>query len=427
MGLGTGGRDLGFLYEKVGTLKDLVEGYLSYHGGMNWGQQEIFVDRVNKFLGATGEVLDWGAILGPYGEMTNGFLSRFEPALAASYYEPAGTNGDPILILPESDNAYFDPAFPLPMNKRLRLKKRPALKLYKVPARCLFVDPYGHQLFDDESNIYWPFASSRAFARTVNGYGRVSEPATIVIIQDSFNGNNFAHFLYDWIPRILYFAEIFPDLTKSCKFLLGGTFGRFHREILGRISRLLRITFDQFIFPDGPLLLDLSQPVYFFSDQKESILHPLNMCHNKTVGLVRTLFDDFQATIVQQARIYVSRGDAGGRRIANEAALIDSLAPHGYKSYNLSELTIEQQMSMFRGAQSVIAPHGMGLTHLFFCQTGVDVLELFNPLVGTDAYAFVARSTGLNYNYLLGEEIKDGKASYEIDIASVMSFVSNAT
>jgi hypothetical protein len=63
------------------------------------------------------------------------------------------------------------------------------------------------------------------------------------------------------------------------------------------------------------------------------------------------------------------------------------------------------QIELVRGAEVILAPHGMGLTHLVFHDGRPLIVELHNAGLGTDAYAFMAHALGFRYRAVLGRDL----------------------
>jgi capsular polysaccharide biosynthesis protein len=88
-----------------------------------------------------------------------------------------------------------------------------------------------------------------------------------------------------------------------------------------------------------------------------------------------------------QRRLYISRGDAGKRRVTNESEICALLQAHGFEIVRLRELDFRAQAALFDDAEVVIGPHGAGLANVVFCRPGTKVLELLpSPRIGPHVY-----------------------------------------
>lgn len=96
-------------------------------------------------------------------------------------------------------------------------------------------------------------------------------------------------------------------------------------------------------------------------------------------------------------RIYVSRGDAHRRRVANEDLLWSKLAPLGFARVHLGDLAWPEQIALFQQARVVVAPHGAGLANLVFLQPGARVIELLHRDYANPGYWRWAALRGLEY------------------------------
>ena len=108
-------------------------------------------------------------------------------------------------------------------------------------------------------------------------------------------------------------------------------------------------------------------------------------------------------------RFYVSRRDAPGKReIENEAELVRALEACGHEELLMSTLSIEDQVSVFARAESVVAPHGAGLVNLMFSPPTARLVEIL-PENYRYAYFFrLAQVRGMGYAQVLAEVVGEG-------------------
>jgi tetratricopeptide (TPR) repeat protein len=102
-------------------------------------------------------------------------------------------------------------------------------------------------------------------------------------------------------------------------------------------------------------------------------------------------------------RLYISRSQTTGRRIRNEAAVIELLQPYGFQCVTLESLSVQAQAELLASAEMVVAAHGGGLTNLVFCRPDTKVIELFSPRYVYPCYWWISNLMKLQYAYLLGK------------------------
>jgi capsular polysaccharide biosynthesis protein len=104
-------------------------------------------------------------------------------------------------------------------------------------------------------------------------------------------------------------------------------------------------------------------------------------------------------------RIYIDRRGAWRRKLLNEDAVIEALAPFGLELVLLEEMTIEAQIGLFRDAALIVAPHGAGLTNLVYAQPGCRVLELQMDAYVNWAFRRFAALRGVQYDCIIGRAV----------------------
>lgn len=97
-------------------------------------------------------------------------------------------------------------------------------------------------------------------------------------------------------------------------------------------------------------------------------------------------------------KIYISRRDSQNRVMQNEADLERLLKKVGYKIVQLSALSIDEQIVLFRDATTIVAPHGAGLTNIIYCRPGTVVHELVSEAYPNPCFARIGQTTGLDYS-----------------------------
>lgn len=120
---------------------------------------------------------------------------------------------------------------------------------------------------------------------------------------------------------------------------------------------------------------------------------------------------------VSGERVYISRGNAPKRRIANEDEIVAVLRASGFRIVRAEDYTFEQQVALFAGTRHLVSNHGAGLTNMLFMPHGGSLLELRHE---TDAvnncYFTLASALNLNYFYQTCAPAKVGEDPHTADL-----------
>lgn len=404
-----------------GSPQRLVSGYVGLHGDMNWGKQEKFLETLARAMNAE---LHRHQVFGADGEILPSLYTMATGSVAYPYFRAIKEDlAGGRVVMEGGPNEWFDTALPKPLNMRLGMPQRPAYEIYGLADVDLFVGPYAYQTYRPADGCYWPEASSRAFSKDVQAYPELLIGKPLVVCQDQYDCGNIAHFLYDTVPRICFFAETFPKLASTAVFVMGGERSLFHDHFLAQISRKYKLQDEQFFFPPGLMNVRHVSRLYFFSDQRQRVVHPLNIGHPRALDIVRSLLGPIEP-VEGFENIYIGRSDAGIRKLVNEDEIVADLRRKGYKKICMSDFSAQDQIAFLANAKKIVAPHGMGLSYLVFnAGQGTRLTELFHPTLGSDAYALIAKAVGMDYRFMVGEPRPAGSADYSISRDELMASV----
>jgi hypothetical protein len=405
-------------------LKEQLEGYVRF-SGPNWHHSFTQVmDLVAGKLWTNGRQLTRGEVFGEAGELRPERGRVLLPGVDTRYLRAAQIDEfERFELLPEFENPYTEFALPYPLNRNMGKAKAPPFSVYRARAADLFLSALGYQLFRADDGTYFPAASTRAYSEVAMAGPHVTVDGCVVVVQDAFEGTNFSHFLFDWVPRIGHFLKSGIENPLACMFIMGGIPSDFHVHVVQALCDIYALSENQFIFPRQPEIWHITGSVYFFSDLGKGSMHPANMAHPLSIAIIREVCSRIQTAAGEIKRIYISRGDTPLRRIANEAELFQELKSFGFVEIQLGTLPYLEQVKLVRGAEVIVAPHGMGLTHIAFHEGQPLIVELHNPAIGTDTYAFPARALGFKYRPVLGIDLGGYTQHFTIsprDVANVL-------
>lgn len=326
---------------------------------------------------------------------------------------------DTIELLEACPNERRDFAWPRSLAGFMRRPRRHPFRAYSTADAAVYVHPFRVQVVSRDLSAMWDSGSPRSLSRdVVSEAPRATTDRSIVVVQDRFGFGNFCHFLFDGATRILHYLDHFGYRDEL--FVLGGIPGSYQELVGQALCDLCRIPESSLYFPDRSLLLEGARKCVWFSDQKDLHAHPAQMAHPQSLSLLEQLTNLVPGSSPGQKRLYISRGDAGRRRIVNEPQLVRTLEQRGFVAVELAGMPVQEQVGLFRDAEVVVAPHGMGLTHIAMSRRLGRVIELFHPTAGTDAYAFIARSAGMNYDYVLGTGVPATHSDFSVDVGQVL-------
>jgi len=184
---------------------------------------------------------------------------------------------------------------------------------------------------------------------------------------------------YDW----LYIAYDTPMIKKILSL-----WGIDPAKIISPIDNNYCVQADELIVPS----LVLNTNVRF--NHMGALIHPKTMQYvqNKLVknAITKKLDTSFSS------KVFISRKDSSGRGILNEDEIFKLFEPLGFVRYELSKMTLEQQVLLFQNAEVVVGEHGAGFTNIVFCKPKTIVIELFQALVDT-CFWWLSRALNLQY------------------------------
>ena len=158
------------------------------------------------------------------------------------------------------------------------------------------------------------------------------------------------------------------------------------------------------ISPDRVLLFDSRQPVHF----EEVVFCTGLAVHGGYLSpvAVETLVDMAAPVAAGSYRkLFVRRipGWREGRLLRNEAELARRLAAKGFHVIEPGSLSLEEQISLFKGADYVVGSLGASMTNIVFCRPGTNVALLSSGVFADTFFWFIAMHRQLNYVDIRGD------------------------
>jgi capsular polysaccharide biosynthesis protein len=278
----------------------------------------------------------------------------------------------------------------------------------------LVVSPSGDTVARDFSSRYaglvhyyeTPLRQVLADAMRIDG--------TVVVLADDVRPLNYCHWMVDWLPRLAFLGEqarrpdtfvVVPPLGADYPWETLAVAG-FPRERVIQLGVMQGLRARRLLVPSD--LAVIPHPGHKAAPWLTDYLRG-------TLGYGAFL-NGIDGPPFRQ-KIYVSRGDAAGRRVLNEAELIAALAPLGYEPVTMAGMPVARQIAMFACASHIVAPHGAGLANIVFADRAATLVEIFPRTYGTAAYYVLAAGLGMTYASYISDAITPGSRAQLDDIS----------
>jgi hypothetical protein len=227
----------------------------------------------------------------------------------------------------------------------------------------------------------------------------------VAILDDKFSGAmSICHFLLDGLTRIPIYERNDP---KPGKFLIADGFP-YYRQIFERMG-----TADRIVIPAQKRVSVRAPQLLFSSNIAADFRHPAHLCAPWAIDYLRSALHIDDRPSDKEKKIFISRTDAVGRAILNWQEVVPMLQRFGFKVVELTGMSAQAQIELFRNASQVVGVHGAGLTNILFAPRDCAVLEILSPLVATHAYWLLASSLGQRYSALIADDPELPRPDYK--------------
>lgn len=207
--------------------------------------------------------------------------------------------------------------------------------------------------------------------------------------------DNFHHWLVDLLPRI--------GVAKAA----GHAPASFDHVIVNHRARRYQIDTLRHLGIPPEKLISVSPGLHV---QADLLVSPSLQKHNQCMppASLRFLRESFleqekQPAALKRRRVFLSRRDAGFRRLLNETELTPFLKDEGFEIVQPSELSVRGQAALFAEAEVVAGPGGAAFANLVFATPGARALEITPPEWLVVYHWMISARLGLQHILLLGE------------------------
>jgi capsular polysaccharide biosynthesis protein len=174
------------------------------------------------------------------------------------------------------------------------------------------------------------------------------------------------------------------------RLLINGSGADYERDSLNA----MKIAREKIVYVDGRDRFEIEQAIVPSMDHTSQTVAPWK------VEVLRKLDDTIPANPNTPRRIYVSRRHAAVRRVINETEFEEALKAANFAIVELESMAWQRQVSLFRAAEVILAPHGAALANIAFAQLGTRVAEIGTRAGYKDFYLQLAAAAGLEYQLI---------------------------
>lgn len=107
-------------------------------------------------------------------------------------------------------------------------------------------------------------------------------------------------------------------------------------------------------------------------------------------------------------RVFISRKMALGRTLLEEERIEPLLKAKGFELVAMEALSFDEQVNLMSRTETLMAPHGAGLTNMLYCPEGARIAEIADPAYPNPNFYAMAAALGHRYHYIAGKGVGDG-------------------
>lgn len=203
----------------------------------------------------------------------------------------------------------------------------------------------------------------------------------------------FYHFLTEVLAKLSIAKKEF-DFSQFDKIVIGSPHLSFVKQWIAMLGIDSSVVID--VPDDLPIMCDELYVPTYLQECGHSSLELINFLNGSTKDKLK-----INPNLVGYKKIYISR--SGGRKVINEIEIEKLLFSAGYKSLRLENFSVNDQIFLFKNAQSVVAPHGAGLTNLLFSNS--EVLELAGKNYNNPCFADICLNKKVDFRYIVCKQL----------------------
>ena len=312
-------------------------------------------------------------------------------------YEIVGSNSDSNIQISKFDNGYSYKIYTI-FNARLytdTINDTAIIKNNKVISGPSF--QIRNVKFEEvDKNIVFSKGTPR-FKKKIKGN-------LFSLLTGGAGNHNYWHWMFDVLPRIKILSNII-NINQVDNFLFPSLNKKFQIDSLDllEIPKEKRVSSVTYRHVESEKIITTDHP-YVIRNKASSEIQEIPLWIIKWLkkSLTKNISED--ENYKHSKKIYIDRSDSTSnhsfmRKLINESEIKSRLEKVGFKSVKLSNISLENQIQIFKNAEIIVGLHGAGFTNLIFCNPNTNVIEL-KPAGAGPVIANLAEKCELNYKVI---------------------------
>ena len=230
----------------------------------------------------------------------------------------------------------------------------------------------------------------------------------LILTQGASGHNNYAHWMLDVLPRIKLLLS--KMLISEIKNIYVTKLNKFQNQSFSFLGLKSFKIIDPNIFRHvkADQIISVSHPYYF----KKTWFYAQS---NLPSWIIKFLRNDISKKVKSKKksykRIFIDRSDSlqNHSKLINNNEVIKYLKSKRFKCLRLTELNLKDQISIFKNCNTIIAPHGAGLTNIAFCKKNTKVIEIIPHDNKNYLFKRISKINKLKYKSIYLDKIYNNK------------------
>ena len=228
-----------------------------------------------------------------------------------------------------------------------------------------------------------------------------------ILAQGASGYNNYAHFLFDIIPKIKLFSLAIN--LKKIDYFYFSKLNKYQKDIFRiiGIDKKKIIDSNKYRHLQCKKIYGVTHPSYF----KGTFSYAQSYMPAWIIHHLKKKFLKYKKSTNKFKKVFIDRSDSKLKhcKLINNNEIKRFLKSKGFKIITLSNLNFKKQISIFNNAEIIVGPHGAGFANLVFCKKNTKVIELRPKNHPNRVYERVSGINKLNYKLIKLKHIKNNK------------------